>query len=53
MISSYFAEKFLINSEMAKFYLEMVLEATKICEFIEFFSQKCFAPLAQEIVNSK
>ena len=38
---------------MAKFYLEMGLKITKIYEFIEFFPQKCFAPLAQEIVNSR
>ena len=38
---------------MAKFYLEMGLNITKIYEFIEFFPQKCFAPLAQEIVNSR
>ena len=53
LISSYFGEKFLINSEMAKFYLEMDLKITKIYEFVEFFPQKCFAPLAQEIVNSR
>ena len=51
LISSYFGEKFLINSKMAKFYLEMGLKITKINEFVEFFPQKCFAPLAQEIVN--
>ena len=38
---------------MAKFYLEMGLEITKIKEFIEFYSQKCFAKLADEIVNSR
>ena len=53
LISSYFGEKFLINSEMAKFYLEMSLKITKIYKFAEFFPQKCFAPLAQEIVNSR
>ena len=53
LISSYFAKKFLINSEMAKFYLEMGLKITKIYEFIKFIPQKCFAPLAQEIVNSR
>ena len=53
LISNYFAEKKLINSEMAKFYLEMGLKITKIYEFIEFFPQTCFAPLAQEIVNSR
>ena len=53
LISSYFAEKFLINSEMSKFYLEMGLKITKIYEF-KFFSEKCFAPhLVQEIVNSR
>ena len=43
LISSYFGEKFLSNSEMAKFYLEMGLKITKIYEFVEFFPQKCFA----------
>ena len=38
---------------MAKFYLKMGLEITKIKEFIKFYSQKCFAKLADEIVNSK
>ena len=38
---------------MAKFYLEMGLKITKIYQFIKFFPQKCFAPLAQEILNSK
>ena len=47
LIGSYFAEKFLFNSEMGKFYLEMKLKITKIYEFIKFFPQKCFAPLAQ------
>ena len=53
LISSYFGEKFLINSEMAKFYQEIGLKITKIYEFVEFFPQKCFALLAQEIVNSR
>ena len=38
---------------MAKFYLEMRLKITKIYKLIEFFPQKCFAPLAQKIVNSR
>ena len=38
---------------MAKFYLEMGLKITKIYEFVEFFPQKCFTPLAQEIINSR
>ena len=38
---------------MAKFYLEIGLEITKIKEFIEFYPQKCFAELTNEIVNSR
>ena len=53
LISSHFEKKILINTEMAKFYLEMGLEITKIKEFIEFYPQKCFAKLADEIVNSR
>ena len=53
LISSYFGKEILINTEMEKFYLEMGLEITKIKEFIEFYPQKCFAKLADEIVNSR
>ena len=53
LISNYFGEKFIINLETAKFYLEMGLKVIKIYEFVEFFPQKCFAPLAQEIVNPR
>ena len=53
LISSCFAKQSLINWEIAKFYLEMGLKITKIYKFIEFFPQKCFAPLAQDIVNSR
>ena len=53
LISSNFGKEILINTEMAKFYLEMGLETTKIKEFIEFYPQKCFAKLADEIVNSR
>ena len=53
LISSHFGKEILINTEMAKFYWEMGLEITKIKEFIEFYPQKCFAKLADEIVNSK
>ena len=38
---------------MAKFYLQMGLKITKFYEFVKFYPQKCFAPLAQEIVNSR
>ena len=53
LISSHFGKEILINTEMAKFYLEMGLEITKIKEFIEFYPQKCFAKLADESVNSR
>ena len=46
LISSHFGKKVLINTEMAKFYLEI----TKIKKFIEIYPQKCFANLADEIV---
>ena len=38
---------------MAKFYLEMSLEITKIKEFKEIYPQKYFAKLADEIVKSR
>ena len=38
---------------MAKFYSEIGLKITKICKLIKFFPQKYFAPLAQDIVNSR
>ena len=53
LISSHFGKEILINTEMAKFYLEMGLEITKIKEFTEFYPQKCFAKLADKIVNSR
>ena len=53
LTSSHFGKEISINTEMAKFYLEMGLEITKIKEFIELYPQKCFAKLADEIVNSR
>ena len=37
LISSYFGEDILINTRMAKFYLELGLKITRIQEFIQFF----------------
>ena len=42
LFSNYFAKQFLINSEMAKFYLEMGLKIIKIYKFIEFFYKNVF-----------
>ena len=53
LISSYFGKKILVNTEMAEFYLNLGLKITRIYEFIEFHSQKCFKTLANEIVNSR
>ena len=50
LISSYFGEEILINTRMAKFYLELGLKITRIQEFIQFFPIKCFDELSQEIV---
>ena len=38
---------------MAKFYLETGLKITITYKFIEFFPQKYFASLAQDIVSSR
>ena len=38
---------------MAKFYLETRLKITETYKFIEFFSQKYFDSLAQDIVSSR
>ena len=38
---------------MAEFYLNLGLKISRIYEFIEFHSQKCFKTLANEIVNSR
>ena len=38
---------------MAEFYLNLELKITRIYEFIEFYPQKCFETLANEIVNSR
>ena len=43
LISIHFGKEILINTEMAKIYLEMGLEIIKIKKFIEFFPLKCFA----------
>ena len=53
LISSYFGKEILINTEMAKFYLNLGLKITRIYEFIQFHPQKCFETLANEIVNSR
>ena len=53
LISIYFAKQFLINSEMAKFYLEMGFQITKIYEFIEFFPKNVLLLRHCEFKNSR
>ena len=53
LISSYFGEEILINTRMAKFYLELGLKITRIQEFIQFFPMKCFVELSQEMVQNR
>ena len=53
LISSYFGEEILINTRMAKFYLESGLKITRIQEFIQFFPMKCFDELSHEIVQNR
>ena len=38
---------------MAEFYLNLDFKITKIHEFIEYYPQKCFEKLTNEIVNSR
>ena len=44
LISSYFGEKILINSEMAKFYLDLGLKITRIYEFVQFYPRNVLSP---------
>ena len=53
LISSYFGEKILINSEMAKFYLDLGLKITRIYEFVQFYPSKCFESLALQIAKDR
>ena len=53
LISIYFGKESLINTEMAKFYLNLGLKINRIYKFIQFHPEKCFETLANEIVNSR
>ena len=52
LISSHFSVKVLVNTDMAKYYLEKGLKITRIYEFIQFHPEKCFEKLANEIRTS-
>ena len=53
LISSYFGDKILLSTNLCKFYLEMGLKISKVYEFIEFFPQRCFSDLADQIVTDR
>ena len=45
--------KVLVNTDMAKCYLEKGLKITRIYEFIQFYPEKCFEKLANEISDNR
>ena len=45
LISSYFGEKILLTTPLAKWYLDHGLEITKIYEFVEYNPEKLFESL--------
>ena len=53
LISSYFGEKILLSTNLCKFYLEMGLQISKVHEFVEFYPQRCFSALADQIVQDR
>ena len=53
LISSYFGKNILINSEMAKFYLDLGLKITRIYKFVQFYPSKCFEALALQIAQDR
>ena len=53
IICSQFGKEVLITSEMGKFFLKKGLKITKIYEFIEFHSQKCFEDLDNRICDAR
>ena len=53
LISSHFGVKVLVNTDMAKYYLEKGMKITRIYEFIQFHPEKCFEKLADEISDNR
>ena len=53
LISSYFGDKILITSEMAKFYLDLGLKITRIYEFVQFHLSKYFQSLSLQIAKDR
>ena len=53
LISSYFGEKILLTTPLAKWYLEHGLEITKIYEFIEYTPEKPFEKFALDVSDGR
>ena len=53
LISSYFGEKILLTTPLAKWYLDHGLEITKIYEFIEYNPEKTFENFALDVSNGR
>ena len=52
LISSYFGEKILLTTPLAKWYLDHGLEITKIYEFIKYNPKKPFEKFAMDVSNA-
>ena len=53
LISSYFGEKILLTTPLAKWYLDHGLDITKIYEFIEYTPTKPFEKFALDVSNGR
>ena len=53
LISSYFGEKILLTTPLAKWYLDHGLEITKIYEFIEYTPEKPFEKFALDVSDGR
>ena len=53
LISSHFGVEVLVSTTLAKYYLEKGLKITRMYEFIQFYPEKCFEKLANQISNNR
>ena len=53
LISSYFGEKILLTTPLAKWYLDHGLEITKIYEFVEYNPEKLFEKFALDVSDGR
>ena len=53
LISSHFGVEVLVSTTMAKYYLEKGRKITRMYEFIQFYPEKCFEKLANQISDNR